>query len=99
MEPTLHDGDRLLVRYGSRPHTGDLVLVRLPGGPDGPRPLAVKRLTRVEQDGSWWVESDNLGVGTDSWTVGALAPDQLVGRVVIPVPRRPWWPRRAGRDR
>lgn len=83
MEPTLREGDRLLVRYGARPHTGDLVLVRLPDGPHGPRPLSVKRLTRVETDGSWWVESDNLGAGSDSWTLGALALDRLVGRVVL----------------
>lgn len=88
MEPTLQDGDRLLVRYGAPPHTGDLVLVRLPDGPHGPRPLSVKRLTRIEPDGSWWVESDHLGAGTDSWTVGALAPAALVGRVVLRLPRR-----------
>ncbi len=96
MEPTLRDADRLLVHYGAQPHTGDLVVVRLPEGPHGPRPLSVKRLTRMEQDGSWWVESDNLSAGTDSWTVGALAPDQLVGRVLIRLPRRR---RRAGRGR
>ena len=38
MEPTLRDGDRLLVRYGARTRPNALVVVRLPD-----RPIAVKR--------------------------------------------------------
>lgn len=88
MEPTLHDGDRLLVRRGSRlVRPGALVVVRLPDGPDGPRPVAVKRLRRVERSGALWVESDATGVGIDSWTLGALPPDHLLGRVVVRLPR------------
>ena len=37
MLPTLHDGDRLLVRYGAVPRPGDLVLVRLPADDSGAR--------------------------------------------------------------
>jgi hypothetical protein len=89
MEPTLRAGDRLLVRRGvEAPRPGALVVVRLPDGPDGPRPEAVKRLRRVEPSGALWVESDALGVGTDSWTLGALPPDHLLGRVVLRLPRR-----------
>lgn len=91
MEPTLRDGDRLLIRYAVRPHPGQLVVVELPDGPQGPRPVAVKRLTRREADGSLWVESDNLGVGTDSWRVGAL-PGAAVRAVVLRrLPRAPRW--------
>ena len=72
MEPTLQDGDRLVVGYDRLPRPGDLVVVRLPG-----RPLAVKRATRREPDG-WWVERDNPAEGVDSWAVGAVADQDVV---------------------
>ena len=81
MEPTLSDGDVVLVRCGVPPSAGRLVLVRLPGG----RPLAVKRALHHDQDG-WWVERDNPAVGVDSWSVGAIAEDDIVAQVV----RRVW---------
>ena len=40
MQPTLYDGDRLLVRHGAVPREGALVVVRLPDGV-----VAVKRAT------------------------------------------------------
>ena len=89
MEPTLREGDRLLVRRGGAARPGAIVVVRLPDGPDGPRPVAVKRLRRVQPSGALWVESVALGVGTASWTGGALPPDHLLGRVVLRLPRRP----------
>lgn len=76
MEPTLRDGDRLLVRYGDRPRPGQIVLVRLPD-----RPVAVKRAVRRVDDG-WWVERDNPDEGVDSWLVGAVPDDDVVGRVL-----------------
>ena len=85
MEPTLYDGDHLLVVYGGSPRPGRLALVRLPGGP-----LSVKRL--AFRDGSgWWVERDNPAQGVDSWQVGAV-PDQDVVAAVL------WryWPPRSG---
>jgi phage repressor protein C with HTH and peptisase S24 domain len=93
MEPTLLPGDRVLVRYGARVRPGDLVLVDLPPGPDGPRPLAVKRATRRESGDRWWVESDNPSHGTDSRTLGALPASAVRARVVLRLPR---WARRAG---
>jgi phage repressor protein C with HTH and peptisase S24 domain len=83
MQPTLYDGDRLLVRHGAVPRSGDLVVVRLPDGV-----LAVKRAT-FRRDGGWWVERDNPAEGVDSWSLGALA-DQHVLAVV----RARVWPRR-----
>ena len=85
MQPTLHDGDRLLVRHGCTPRVGDLVVVRLPDGV-----LAVKRATSREH-GGWWVERDNPSEGVDSWRVGAI-PDADVVAVVrarlLPLRRR-----------
>ena len=85
MEPTLYDGDRLLLAHGAAPRPGGLAVVRLPDGV-----VAVKRTVRREPDG-WWVERDNPAVGVDSWTVGALADDAVVARVLC----RLWpWRRR-----
>ncbi len=88
MEPTLYDGDLLLVRWGGRPAPGQLAIVRLPG-----RPLAVKRVVRREA-GGWWVERDNASAGVDSWTVGAV-PDSDVVAVVV----GRYWPWRRARGR
>jgi hypothetical protein len=74
MEPTLRDGDRLLVRWGShRARPGAVAVVRLPD-----RPLSIKRLAFREPDG-WWVERDNPTVGVDSWLVGAISERDLIG--------------------
>ena len=89
MQPTLYDGDRLLVRHGAVPQEGALVVVRLPDGV-----VAVKRATG-RRDGGWWVERDNPEVGTDSWLVGAVPPDDVLGLVLL----RYWPVRRAGRVR
>jgi hypothetical protein len=85
MEPTLHDGDLLVVRMSSEPPLGTLVVVRLPGRSG----LAVKRLTHRDADG-WWVERDNPREGVDSWAVGAVADADMLARVVL----RLWPPRR-----
>ncbi len=88
MEPTLYDGDRLLVRYGAPPRPGRLAVVRLPE-----RPVAVKRLVSRLEDG-WWVERDNPLMGVDSGQVGTIADEDVLAGVVCRV-----WPlhRRRGR--
>jgi signal peptidase I len=87
MQPTLYDGDRLIVHHGAQPRPGQLVVVRLPA-----RGVAVKRATMrqpVGESSGWWVERDNPAEGVDSWQVGAI-PD----RDVIAVVRARLWPRR-----
>lgn len=91
MEPTLRAGDRVLVRYGAAVRPGDLVLVDLPPGPHGPRPLAVKRAVRLEPGDRWWVGSDNPAQGTDSRAFGTLPRAAVRARVVRRLPR---WPGR-----
>ncbi len=86
MEPTLYDGDRLLICYGARPRPGRLVVVRLPE-----RPVSVKRLMS-RSGGGWWVERDNPAMGVDSWQVGAVPDDDVLACVVA----RLWPPRRRG---
>lgn len=92
MEPTLRDGDRLVVCWGARPRAGRPALVRLPD-----RPLSVKRVTRRDRDG-WWVERDNPREGVDSWLVGAIAADDVVAVVVGRLWPRPSRRLARGRD-
>ncbi len=91
MQPTLRDGDRLLVRHGATPRVGALVVVRLPG-----RGLAVKRAT-MRQPGGWWVERDNPDEGVDSWQVGAIPEADVVA--VVRARLWPLWPLRRTRLR
>ncbi len=86
MQPTLYDGDRLLVRHGRPPRPGGLVVVRLPDGV-----VAVKRAVRRETAG-WWVERDNPAEGVDSWSVGVIPDHDVLAAVVI----RLWSLRRTG---
>ena len=83
MEPTLREGDRLLVVHSGRLAPGRLCVVRLPDGT-----IAVKRAVRRERDG-WWVERDNPSAGVDSWSVGTIPDDDVVARVLVRV-----WPLR-----
>jgi hypothetical protein len=76
MQPTLYDGDRLLVIHAGCPRPGRLLVVRLPDGV-----VAVKRAVRREP-GGWWVQRDNPSEGVDSWSVGAI-PDPDVLAVVL----------------
>jgi SOS-response transcriptional repressor LexA len=82
MTPTLHEGDRLLVRYDAVPRPGRVAVVRFSDGV-----VAVKRLDHRAQDG-WWVVRDNALEGRDSWSAGAIASEQVLGLVVVRV-----WPR------
>jgi phage repressor protein C with HTH and peptisase S24 domain len=86
MVPTLHDGDRVLVRLGVfAPPLGRVVLVALPD-----RPLSVKRLVSVEPDGLVLVEGDNPYGSTDSRALGGLPADSVKGIVLARL-----WPRPA----
>jgi nickel-type superoxide dismutase maturation protease len=84
MLPTLRDGDRLVVRYGANPRIGQVVVARFPGGV-----IVVKRVTLVDADG-FWVSRDNPDEGIDSWSVGAIARDDVLGVVLGRL-----WPRPA----
>lgn len=88
MQPTLRDGDRLLVRYGAQPRPGRLVIVRLPATAERDGVVAVKRAAAHGPDG-WWVERDNPREGVDSWSVGAIPDADVLGVVLL----RLWPPR------
>jgi hypothetical protein len=88
MEPTLHEGDRLVVLWGGRPRVGRMAVVRLPPAPSGPRPVSVKRVTGTDpaDPGAWWVERDNPAEGVDSWLVGGIPDRDVLGRVLVRLP-------------
>lgn len=91
MLPTLRPGDRLLVRYGTVPSPGNLVLARFADGT-----LAVKRASERRTTGNgepgWWLTSDNPAEGVDSRHRGVVPEADVVAivrlRVWPPGPRR-----------
>lgn len=86
MEPTLLEGDVLLVAWGARPRVGSLAIVRLPRDSHGAtRPVAIKRISGTDPSdpSRWWVERDNPRVGVDSWLVGSLATEDVLARVLL----------------
>lgn len=82
MEPTLREGDRLLVRYAVAPRPGDLAVVRFADGV-----VAVKRLDHHGPEG-WWVTRDNPREGRDSWSASAVPDADVLARVRLRL-----WPR------
>ncbi|EAP99935.1 hypothetical protein JNB_07189 [Janibacter sp. HTCC2649] len=91
MEPTLHDGDLLLVLWGRLVRPGAVAVVRLPPDTTGtPRPLSIKRVTGADPDAPdrWWIDSDNLREGVTSFDVGSLGPDDVLAVALARV-----WPR------
>ena len=57
---------------------GGLAVLRLPERDV----ISVKRVVRREPSG-WWVERDNPREGVDSWAVGAVPDEDVVGRVLF----------------
>jgi hypothetical protein len=84
MEPTLRDGDRLLVAHDASPRPGRLAVVRFED-----RVVAVKRLDHDSAQG-WWVSRDNPDEGRDSWSAGAVPRSGVLAVVLARV-----WPRPA----
>ncbi|MFH8799962.1 nickel-type superoxide dismutase maturation protease [Streptomyces sp. NPDC017936] len=77
MVPTLHHGDRLVVRYGARVRPGDVVVLRHPFQQDL---LVVKRAVE-RREGGWWVLGDNAYAGGDSTDYGTVPDDLILGAV------------------
>jgi len=78
MQPTLDDGDLLLIDRWRRPVVGDLAIIRFPDGE-----VSVKRVDLIEPEG-YFVTRDNPNRGRDSWTLGGLAisHDDVLARVI-----------------
>ncbi len=85
MVPTLRSGDQVLVQRRSRVRVGDVVVARFRAYP---QIVVAKRAVR-EQDGGWYVSSDNPYAGGDSAVHGTA---DVLGRVVLRYWPRPRWP-------
>jgi len=85
MAPTLRSGDQVLIRRGPRAHPGDVVVARFRANPD----LVVAKRAVREQDGGWYVSSDNPYAASDSAVHGTA---DVIGRVVLRYWPRPTWP-------
>ena len=82
MEPTLADGDEVLVdprAYRRRSPVAGEVVVALHPFVRGLR--LVKRVARVEAGGAVALEGDNPGASTDGRTLGTVPPEGILGRV------------------
>jgi nickel-type superoxide dismutase maturation protease len=83
MEPTLSEGDWLLVRRTSRVSPGDVVVLERP---DRPGLLVVKRIV-AGSPSAWWVQGDNPAASDDSRAFGAVG--SVLGRVILRYRPRP----------
>lgn len=96
MEPTVADGDWLLVdplAYAGRPPVvDDLVLATDPRAPER---LLIKRVVTIDPDGWLRLEGDDPDHSTDSRAFGAVDPATVSGRPWF----RYWPPGRFGRLR
>ena len=88
MAPLLQPGDEVLVDprayKHATPHAGDIVVSQHPYRADV---RLVKRITAILQDGRCLLEGDNPSDSTDSRSFGAVAPQQILGRVISRFPR------------
>jgi nickel-type superoxide dismutase maturation protease len=86
MEPTLGDGDEVLVdprAYRRRPpRVGDVVLIQHPLRGDV---RAIKRVAEL-REGGVWVLGDNPRASTDSRIFGPVPLSHLLGRVARRLP-------------
>ena len=90
MEPTLSDGDRLLVSYAAVPVAADIVLARFPDGTVAVKRAVERRELRTGRPG-WWLLSDNPGEGVDSRHRGPVDDEAVLAVVRLrmwPSPRR-----------
>jgi phage repressor protein C with HTH and peptisase S24 domain len=90
MEPTLSDGDRLLVVYAAAPAAGDVVLAQFADGTVAVKRAAEQRSLRSGGPG-WWLLSDNPEEGIDSRHRGPVPNEYVLAVVRLrlwPSPRR-----------
>jgi nickel-type superoxide dismutase maturation protease len=80
MEPTLTEGQYVLVDRGRVPRPGQLAVANHPDRPDL---LVVKRVAEVTAAGRFELASDNPSAGTDSRTWGPVPAEAVVGAVTL----------------
>jgi len=89
MEPTLSEGDHLLVGHIWHYRVGDIVALR---DPRNLQRVIVKRVVAVRRE-EVLLRGDNIETSTDSREFGPVPMKALMGKVL----RRYWPPDRSGR--
>ena len=82
MMPLLHPEEEVLVNLNayqkSSPRVGEIVVALHPYYSDL---HIIKRIVAVAEDGSCFLQGDNLTESSDSRAFGAIALDKIIGRV------------------
>jgi nickel-type superoxide dismutase maturation protease len=80
MNPTLKDGEVVLVdRDAARIEVGDIVVAKQPIEQDTE---VVKRVSRINEQGNYFLLGDNLDDSIDSRHYGAVTREYIKGKVV-----------------
>lgn len=79
MNPTLEDGETVLVDRAAKIEVGDIVIARHPVEQSSE---VVKRIERINERGHYFLVGDNLDNSNDSRHFGAVAKEYIKGKVV-----------------
>jgi hypothetical protein len=79
MEPTLYDGDTLILNFFSTPKVDDIVVFDCFSkcNSTGKLEVLTKRIIKIDENGCYWVEGDNKDFSRDSRTFGNLCPSDI----------------------
>ena len=79
MNPTLKDGETVLVDRAAKIEVGDIVVAK---HPIEKQSEVVKRVERINKHGHYFLVGDNLEDSNDSRHFGAVAREYIKGKVV-----------------
>ena len=79
MNPTLRDGETVLVDRAAKIETGDIVVAKHPIEQGSE---IVKRVERINERGDYFLVGDNLEDSNDSRHFGAVTREYIKGKVV-----------------
>jgi len=79
MNPTLEDGETVLVDRAAKIEVGDIVVAR---HPIEQQSEIVKRIERITERGHYFLVGDNLEDSNDSRHFGAVTREYIKGKVV-----------------
>ena len=79
MNPTLEDGEVVLVDREAKIEVGDIVVAK---HPIEQRSEVVKRIERINEHGHYFLVGDNLEDSNDSRHFGAVTREYIKGKVV-----------------
>lgn len=83
MEPTLYEGDLVVVRERARYEVGDVIAVRVPEGAAGPADVVIHRIVAGNETDGYITQGDNRRAH-DEWRA---MPDDILGTRLVRVPK------------